>query len=189
MNQTNPKRKTLLIISIIILITAIFYFVLKYFNKSNKTLDSTFLNIPIYNNLELGISTEEEIIQTLGYPVEEISKNGIKVLEYSSKSPNYNNELSVENGKLAFVKEIITLDDNIKISDIVNKYGDYENILYGPNSNVGFYLYVYLTKGIAYIGHQESGLILEIWYFPPTDFDTFKESYASDYGTTIPMVQ
>ncbi|MFH1971545.1 MAG: hypothetical protein ABIJ05_04145 [Patescibacteria group bacterium] len=165
-------------------------FLVLQFSKINKpTPTPHFQNGASYQNLIPGTSTREEIFQNLGSSLKERDENGVRILEYSSKNPNFNNELTVKDEKLSFVKEIVTLEDNIKIPNIINKYGNYENILYGPGSGVGFYLYIYSTKGIAYVGHQDSGLIKEIWYFPPTNFESFKSIYATNYSSTIQIIQ
>src|SRR5574341_814639 len=69
-----------------------------------------------YQNLTPGTSTEEDVIKKFGNPLKEVSQNGIKVLEYGSKSPNFNNEFSISNGTLGFIKTIIAPEDNISIS-------------------------------------------------------------------------
>lgn len=190
MNPIKPKRKFLLLVLLIVFIVVVIIFLfLKSSNKINVNPTPIPQNGASYRNLIPGSSTEEDVLKNLGNPVKTGSNNGTKILEYYSKNPNFNNEILVNNNSLSFVKQIVTIGENIKIQDIINKYGNYENILYGPDAGVGFYLYIYSTKGIAYIGHQESGLIKEIWYFPPTSFESFKTKYAPSYASTIQIIQ
>jgi len=189
MKYISTKNRIFLLIFVITLISVVIFLVSRSSKKNNSTDTSLPATGASYQNLTPGVSTKEDVFQSLGSSLNEREEKGTRILEYSSNNPNFNNEFSVKNEKLSFVKEIVTLEDNKLIPDIVSEYGDYENILYGPGSGVGFYLYVYSTKGIAYVGHKDSGLIKEIWYFPPTDFESFKSGYATGYSSTIQIIQ
>lgn len=138
-----------------------------------------------YKNLTPGTSSEKDVKGALGTPLKETASGEQTVLEYKSKNPNFNDEFALKAGTLAFVRQIVTLDDNLKIPDLEKKYGKYESVLYGNLSTSGFNLYVYPDKGVAYIGQPESGFITEIWYFVPTDLNTFKQLFASGFSDTL----
>jgi len=180
MFSTNKKK--LFIVLGLFSLFSIAFIVYKYqTNKSIVTSTPTINAIGTdYKGLLPGKSTEEEIVNTLGIPIKESTTDNAKILEYKSKNPNYNNTFYTQQGILNLAKEIITPDDNIKISNIAEQYGNYEEVLYKSGSEAGFNLYIYPSKGIAYIGHQLSGIVTEVWYFPPTDFENFKKSYAPD---------
>jgi hypothetical protein len=182
-------KKRVLITLIVVLILSVSFIL--YRNYKNKT--EVKVSIPTtgaqYKELTPGVSTEESITNKMGTAVSEKQEGDTKILEYKSNNPNFNNQFLSKAGTLTFVKQIVTMDEKITISDINKEYGNYESVLYGPYSTNGFNLYIYPERGIAYIGHQESGIILEIWYFPPTDLRTFKNLYAQDYSETLPIVQ
>ena len=117
-------------------------------------------------------------------PIKE--ENNGNLLNFPSSNPEIPNQVIIEEDKLSFIKEIVTLKDKVYISDIEKEYGSTQNILYGPHSSSGFDLYVIPERGIAYVGHEESGLLLEIWYFTPMTFEQFKAKYspAYDYSTS-----
>lgn len=142
-----------------------------------------------YRNLTPGISSKEEVVKKLGEPLKTGLENGTETLEYNSNNPNLNNKFFINNGVLSLVKEIVTLKDKIKIPSIKEKYGDPVYTLFGPGSTIGFYLYIYPDKGFAYVGHEKSGLIKEIWYFPPTNFESFRKNYAPEYSDTLRPIQ
>jgi hypothetical protein len=184
-------KKVLIVFAILSLISLVYIAFNIYKNRSDKQSNISDIQTigESYNNLTPGKATTEDITKTLGPAINETASGSSKILEYSSKNPNFNNEFNTENGKLKFIKQIVTMEENIKIKDINSKYGPYTNILYGPMSTNGFNLYIYSNKGLAYIGHELSGIVLEIWYFPPTDIKNFQKLYASDYSNSLPAVQ
>lgn len=133
-----------------------------------------------FNSLVPGVSTKDDVIKSLGEPSD--SKNNGNLLEYLSSNPNSPNEVVFESGKVTLIREIITLKEQKSISDLEKEYGNAVNKLYGPHSAAGFDLYVISEKGIAYVGHVESGLLLEIWYFTPMTFEEFNYKYSKQYG-------
>jgi hypothetical protein len=142
-----------------------------------------------YQGLIPGVSTFNEVVKFLGDPARTTTDGQTQTVEYKSSLPTQNNLLVFQNQKLALVKEIVTEKDQKNISDFVSKFGETKDILYGPGSSSGFNLYVYSEHGLAYLGNLEGQAVFEIWYFPPTDFSTFKQTYASGYRPTFSPVQ
>lgn len=135
-----------------------------------------------YKNLTPGVSTQKDLTDSQGNPIKEIQQGNTTTLEYASQNPNFNNQFLIQQGTVNLIKQIVAPADNINISVLNQKYGNYDNVLYGTGSSNGFNLYVYPGKGIAYIGNQQTGDVTETWYFPPTTLDNFKALYASDYS-------
>lgn len=132
-----------------------------------------------------GKSTKGDLVKKLGEPLD---SQGQKLM-FKSNSSERNHEATVEQDKVVFIKEIVTLKDEKRIDDIQKELGEPEHFLYGPQSVGGFNLYIYAENGLAYIGHPETGLLFEIWYFPPTTFDEFRTKYAPGYSTELPAIQ
>ena len=59
-------------------------------------------------------------------------------------------------------------------------------MLYGPDSVNGYYLFVYPTGGIAYLGNPITKSLLEIWRFIPTDINTLINNWAQNYSIEQP---
>ena len=134
-----------------------------------------------YNSIVPGVSTKEEAIKKLGKPL----NTDPNLLNFKSSSTNRNNQVVINQDKVSLIKEVVTLKDTKTVADITNVYGVAQKVLYGPDADAGFYLFVYPSNGIAYLGHPESGLLLEIRYFPPTDLSSFEENYAKGYSETF----
>lgn len=189
---TSIKKGAFVLLVVLSLSSIVFIAYLNYKNAGNAPPQETpaaATTAAEYKKLKPGFSTKEELIDSLGKPLDTKVENGNEVLEYNSNNPNLNNRFIFRDSKLSFVKEVITLKDNIKISNIKAKYGVPQYALFGPGATIGFYLYIYPDRGLAYVGHSKSDLIKEIWYFPATDFESFKSRYASDYSDTIQPVQ
>jgi len=119
----------------------------------------------------------------------ETTINQIKKVYFPSKSPNRKNEAWYKDDNLIFLKEIVTLKDALNMSDLIDKYGKPTLVLYGEDALSGFYLYATPETGIAYLGNQESGLLLEIWQFETISINLFPAKYAEGYKDKLPVQQ
>lgn len=156
------------------------------FSRKTKTITPEIRPNITFKSLIPGQSSKKEVLDTLGNPKKESGlKEGQILLEYDSTNPVYNNTVLIENGSLSLIREMVTLKDNKNAQEIKKVYGEPKYFLYGPDAYAGFFLYIYPENGIAYLGHPETGLLLQIWYFPSTTFDNFKEKYATDYSEKL----
>jgi hypothetical protein len=141
---------------------------------------------PSFNSISAGISTVSQVINKFGEP---INVGGEGLLEYKSKNPNINNSFIEKDGKIVFIREVITEADNITPDSLIQKYGGPEYVLYGPASVNGFNLYVSPKIGFAYLGHVKDPIVLEIWYLEPMSLDDFISKWAPEYSTTHNPIQ
>lgn len=179
------KKRILLIVAILSVVSIVFIIYMTSKSKQTKTTGIVDITGASFKDLTPGKSTTDDIINKLGTPIKETGDDSIKTLEFKSQSnPNFNNEFLVRSDKLTFIKEYITLDDNIKVGDLNKKYGNYTNTLYGPASVNGFNLYIIPNKGVAYVAHLEADIVTEIWYFQPTTFEAFRYQFTKDYTDT-----
>ena len=155
------------------------------FQKTSSLPPTTIPDIS-FKSLIPGKSTKNEIVEILGTPKKEsVSGNNNTLLEYDSDSAVYNNQITLSGDVVDIIKEVVTLKNPKYAQDIKKVRGDPKYFLYGSDSYAGFNLYIYPEDGIAYLGNPHTGLLLEIWYFPSTTFDLFKEKYATDYSETL----
>lgn len=171
-----------LIISILVLISLVIigYTVLTRRSGPSQTV------IPSYNSITPGVSTKEQVIEKLGTPLTQKENGDSELLTFNSDKTERPDEYYFQNGLNKLVKEIIPYDDERKIEEIRIKYGNADMVLYGEGSIGGFYLFVYLNRGVAYIGNPTSGNLLELWYFTPRSESEFLRSWAQGYSKTQP---
>ncbi len=138
-----------------------------------------------YKSVIPGISTESDLNKILGTPVKTTIDGNRKLDEYKSTSELRLHNAVIENDKVIFIKEIISSYDTTKSSDLTSLYGEPPVKLYSKFPNASFYLYVFPSNGIAYLGHTD-GTLLEIWYFIPTTIQEFLSKWATEYSTSPP---
>jgi len=142
-----------------------------------------------YKSIVPGISSEKEVIDKLGNPLNTKTEADKKILEYQSTSPFVPHKFTLENNTVILVKEIVTLEDKISSQVLKQKYGEPPYKLFDQTSySSTFFLFVYPEKGIAYLGHQD-GTVIEVWYFQPTNLNTFMQKYAPNYSLNLPVQQ
>ena len=175
------KHKYLLVF-ICLLIIVLIYFFLRQNESSKQEIIESQQNQAKYESLAPGKSTKEDVINKLGDPLKD-NQNDTQ-FEFESSSTERPHKVTLEENVVKLIKETVTLNDKKGIPDIQNEFGETTHILYGDRSSAGFHLFVYPENGIAYIGQTQSGLLLEVWYFPPTTFEEFKSNYAPGYTLT-----
>jgi len=139
-----------------------------------------------YKSVVPGSSSRSDVLATLG---KSLNDEASDLLNFKSSNPNLPHQVAVPVDTVVFIREIITAKDKKTTEDITSQYGNAPYTLYGPASVNGFNLYVYLDKGIAYIGHVKEPILLEIWYFQPTTIEDFQVKWAKGYSTTHGPIQ
>ncbi|OGM03887.1 hypothetical protein A2715_03840 [Candidatus Woesebacteria bacterium RIFCSPHIGHO2_01_FULL_39_32] len=140
-----------------------------------------------FKNISPGTSTKAEVIEKLGTPLKEDQSGNL--LQFKSSAPGKPHEILFEEDKVTLIKETVYISDQKTINDIKKNFGEPKDVLYGPRYIAGFNLYVYPEKGVAYIGQEESGVLLEVWYFPTNTLEIFNSKFASEYSKTPPSTQ
>lgn len=172
----------------IVFIVLVAYFGDLYLQKSQrKNISPTptpNMQAASYKSVVPGISTEADLNKVLGTPVKTTINGSQKIDEYKSTSELRLHGAIIENGKVVFIKEIVSAHDTLTTKNITDVYGNAANVLYNSKfPNASFNLYVYPPNGIAYLGHVD-GTLLEIWYFAPTTIGDFTSRWAQDYSPT-----
>ena len=139
-----------------------------------------------YKSLIPGTSSRGDVLNNMGKPLNDEASD---LLNFKSSNPNLPHQVTIPVDTVVFIREIITAKDKKTTEDITSQYGNAPYTLYGPASVNGFNLYVYLDKGIAYIGHVKEPILLEIWYFQPTTIEDFQVKWAKGYSTTQRPIQ
>lgn len=184
-------KKFVILVLILISIFSVFYIysnieTKKPISNQNNTTNN---KISSYKEIVPGNTfNENEINEKLGVPISTINIEDIKVSDYKSTNEYRNHQIEIENGSIKFIREVVNLVDNKTADDIRKIYGIAPYILYEKSPSSFFDLYVYPNNGIAYIGHSD-GTILEIWYYKPTDIETFISNFASNYQKDIYIEQ
>lgn len=181
-------KKYKYIFIIIVILTILILFKNKEVNINN-TSPSNLDNVATYKNLTPGYSSKEEILTNLGTALNAKIEENKETYEYLSSNPNFNTEVVILDNKLSYIKVVYTIKDNIKYENFISKYGNPEKVLYGPDYSVGYILNTFPKKGVAFISHQKSHNIREVWYFIPTTLEIFIKNFAPGYSNKINTIQ
>lgn len=131
-------------------------------------------------NISPGNSTLEDLKRVFGEPQGQIGNSYL----FKSVSPTRSNEAVLSDGRLTFFREVMGPNKERTIDELQRLYGQEDKILYNEFSGGGYNLYAYPQKGVAYVGKPKADVLLEVWYFIPTTYESFKETFAPDYSET-----
>ena len=164
------------------LISIIFIIISAQKNKNPAPIATPPSEASQWGQITPGQSTEADVTKILGKAK---SINGT-TQSYNSANSTRDNQVVYRNGIVDFSKETISYTEGKTTDEITAKYGVAQNMLYGQDSVNGFYLFVYPSDGIAYLGNPVTKSLLEIWHFTPTDIDTFITKWGEGYSKTPP---
>lgn len=174
-------NKKTFFVSLIVISTMSVVFIL-YKSKNNNVLPTPTPSTGI-NSVQPGTSTIDDLTKVMGGPKNRIGDE----LFYNSKSPTRDTTVILSGQTVGLIKEIVAYSENRNINEVKSKYGDANNVLYGESAVNGNYLFVYLEKGIAYLGNPNTETLMEIWRFSPIlDINTFIKTWGSGYSEEYP---
>lgn len=187
MDKTNTNKKNRRVVVFFFIIVFLILIMISIRNKNKETtnkdnqIPKTNNQVATYKDISTGESYDaDKINESLGFPVDSTTSGELLINQYRSSNEFRTNEIRIRNGEVDFIKEVVNLDDTRTAESIQKKYGVHNTVLFEKESDSYFDLYIYPDKGLAYLAHQD-GTVLEIWYFKPTDIDTFIDKWAPNY--------
>ena len=179
------KSKKITILTIISLSFLIFIVVKINNNKQNPIVQEIPISTPVnkiadFNEIIPGKTSLERINELLGNPLSSTVSGEINVSSYKSTNQYRNHKVYSKDGLAELVVEEI-INGSKTANDIRKIYGIAPEMLYEKTLSSVFNLYIYPSNGIAYLGHEDGG-ILEIWYFVPTNINDFIIKWGRDYS-------
>ncbi len=172
------KKLTTIVLVFVVLILILFLYTSP--GQTNKTQTPSTTGTASWTGIIPGQTTKKDVDKILGNP---LITNG-DTSDYKSSSQTQNNRVTYENGKVVFIKHIITNADNPTTAQVTNDFGTSATRLYGPESSAGIYLFVYPDRGIAYLGNPQQKFLFEVWYFEPMGINDFIAKWAPLYSTS-----
>lgn len=179
------KNKKITILAIFSLSLLIFVVIRFNSNKQKLTsvekVDPSPVNkIASFDEIIPGKTSIEKINELLGKPLDSTKSGDLDVFNYKSENQYRTHKVYSKDGLTELIIEEI-VNENKTANDVRKIYGIAPEILYEKTLTSVFNLYVYPSNGIAYLGHEDGG-ILEIWYFVPTTIEDFITKWGSDYS-------
>jgi len=121
-----------------------------------------------WNNISPGLTTKADLEKIIGKSTPWKQEGDFSIFLYPSENQNWPTEIyfSQKAKKVELIKEYFP-KENKNYQNFINLYGQPDKELFGPHQGAGFSVFVFLKRGVAIVANPESGLILEVWYFPP----------------------
>lgn len=140
-----------------------------------------------FRGLYPGFSSPEDVIATLGQPLETTDWENQTILNYDVADTAWNDQIFTQDNQVVLIRELVLSTAGNQKSAFLAQYGQPETIFYGPLSTAGQHLYAYPSRGIAFLAPEFADALAEIWYFAPTDATQFLEIIQPHgYGTVKP---
>jgi hypothetical protein len=181
-------KKLLVLFIIFIIVAFLVVFLQKPIVKQTPRVSPTTTPSPtpvissLFQNISPGITTESELVKTLGVAISIITRGEKKIYKYPSIASNVMTNIDVNKGGVV-EKMVEPLPPGIKFNNISAPLGQGDFELYGVLERSGFRLYVYLSRGVALLANPETQEVSERWKFQPTTASLFLQSLAPNMTT------
>lgn len=136
-----------------------------------------------WQGLTPGFKLTPKLLETLGAPVkvESLPAEKQKVSYTSEHFAAYYNEVIVtKDGIVEFIAVPTKYEETHTVSNYITLYGQPDIELYASHISTNSKAHVFLNEGIAVISKSTSSIVTEIWYFQPTDRETFLNTWGEE---------
>lgn len=157
---------------IIIIVGAILVLALSFSTPQTPPTPTSTLT---HQNIRPGITQETELAQILGTPLKQIDQPNQKKLEFPSSYPNLPHQVVTKDAVVKLFIYIVPSSPNLKLTSYTSSLGTPEFTRFIPGYSQDYALHLFLSKGLAFLVHNDTQNINEIWYFQPTDLDSFTQ--------------
>jgi hypothetical protein len=187
----NPKFLIIaLLVAIIFLLVLIRFFPANNPQSLASPSPTPVISIP-GQPVEIGKTVTEQVESLPNIVNKEALADGSTKYTLSTSIPLRSDLVIVKDDHVIFQSKTSSLKlgapDYLKISDLIKEYGQPEKIIpgsfiYGPFSSI----YVYSSKGFAFIGNPNTDEIYEMQSFRPLEVNQYIEQYVGENPSTTP---
>lgn len=136
-----------------------------------------------WQGLTPGFKLTPKLSETLGSPVK-VKNLPAEKQQLSYKSEHfaaYYNEVYVDKeGVVEFIVVPSKYEETNTISNYITLYGQPDIELFAPHISTNSKAHVFLDEGIVVITKSTSLIVTEVWYFEPTDRETFLSTWGEE---------
>lgn len=175
----------LFVVIIPLLGLAISYYLANPPSNNQQTDDPTY-TFP-YEDIEVGYTTHEELIERYGLFDYEYVEDGTVVYAYASDSSRYAPDLFYLRNDVVRLKELYfnPLERKLPLDSVSRPYGTAEAVLYSSTgTNTYNAVYVYATKGLAIFTRESN--VTRLQYFSPMPLEQYRSTWGADLLESAP---
>lgn len=137
-------------------------------------------NIKLYKDSIKPGQSVNDLINILGDPTATSEQDQYRVLEYPSLFSKYTSKVYTSEETIELIREPVKYEEKRKIDIYLEQLGEPISKLYDEKLGSSFVGYIYPEEGLAVFAHKIDGIIIEIWYFKPTDLKNFIATWGQD---------
>lgn len=163
------KQKLLIITVVFVIMLFSFAYISRRSKEKSESTQNKVEQVS-WKNIKAGETTIDDLGK-IGEPIETKKTDQGEVLYYPTLNQYLQNEVEVQDNKVAFIKEVLYASEDRSLKNKMDALDSSYQVLYGPDSNSGILLIAYPEKGVAYLANQQGDFTFEAWYFPPTTLD------------------
>lgn len=139
-----------------------------------------------WEGLTPGYTITPKLSAELGEPVA-VKNLPAEKQQVSYKSEHfkaYTNDVIVnKDGVVEYIEVHQAYDPEHTFADYISLYGEPDLELYATEISTSSKAYIYLEEGVVVIAHDTSNIVERIWYFEPTDRETFMLTWGRELST------
>lgn len=185
-------KKILIFITVVAVLAVIWFFASRKTQPTQPTAPTPtptpYIGVS-FRGLDMSRVTPFTISAALGTPIrkDEGVVEGQTTSSYASnQGERVINVTTDTSGQVVLIVDPVN-PETTKLSRDQAALGKENVILYGHFYELGYNLYVYLTKGVALLGDPKTDQVRERWFFPPTNLSSFLVE-AVGFSTTPPDI-
>ena len=172
------KKYWLASLSIVLFVSLlVWYFLLP---KEGGPVTERAKDIELYKDSIRPGQSVNDLINLLGEPVATLEQDQYKILEYPSAFSKYTSKIFTSEEKIEFIREPVKYEEERKINSYLEQLGEPVAKLYDESLSLSYLGYIYPEQGLAVFAHKTDGIIIEIWYFEPTNIGNFLTTWGKD---------
>lgn len=126
-----------------------------------------------YQDIRPGITSESQLSQILGTPLNKTPEVNKTILDFPSDYPSNPHQAVTRKGQTILFIEKVSLDKNQALSEYISRYGQPDTIKYAKEIGPKYSLHIFLKHGLAVAAHDIDEKVVEIWYFQPQNLKDF----------------
>lgn len=187
-----PTKTKLLLLALLIGIVLITIF-LALLDPAQESIIPTQQNLvfPLQRTIP-GQKISQEAEKRLDITKKETSDEGKSIYSLQSQNPIRTDQIITQNNQVIFERIYVPENPNdpnhLLISSMLEKYGQPEKTVQGSKLWGPFImLYVYSSKGLAFIGNPNTNEVYELQTFTPLSAEEYIQRYGDDIDESPPQ--
>lgn len=143
---------------------------------------------PCLGGIVPGVTTREDVIAALGQPAVKENEGDVEALYYASSTKGIFNIVLVENEIAQYTSKLLSEQDALRLSSVLEQLGDPEHQLYSY-FQAGSRTFVYPQRGILFVVDPKMDVVFIQECFVPQESALFLATYGQNFPAEDPYTR